>query len=186
MNVYDFDGTIYKGDSAIDFYLFCLKRKPIIIKRFISQIVSFIKYKLKKISKEEFKETFYSYFNDIKNIDEYVELFWDKNQHKIKKWYIKQKNKNDVIISASPEFMIKNIGKRLGIKNIICSKVDKKTGTYYGKNCYGEEKVRRFKEIYKDKIINNFYSDNYCDAPLADISENAYYVKNNKIIKWSK
>ena len=26
MNVYDFDKTIYYGDSTADFYLFCLKR----------------------------------------------------------------------------------------------------------------------------------------------------------------
>ena len=25
MNVYDFDGTIYNGDSTIDFYLYCIK-----------------------------------------------------------------------------------------------------------------------------------------------------------------
>ena len=24
--VYDFDGTIYDGDSSIDFFLFCLKK----------------------------------------------------------------------------------------------------------------------------------------------------------------
>ena len=32
MNVYDFDKTIYKGDSTLDFYFFCLRKKPIIIK----------------------------------------------------------------------------------------------------------------------------------------------------------
>ena len=26
MNVFDFDGTIYSGDSTIDFYFFALKR----------------------------------------------------------------------------------------------------------------------------------------------------------------
>lgn len=26
VNVYDFDGTIYDGDSTIDFYKFCLKK----------------------------------------------------------------------------------------------------------------------------------------------------------------
>ena len=32
MNVYDFDGTIYNGDSTIDFYIYALKSKPSIIK----------------------------------------------------------------------------------------------------------------------------------------------------------
>lgn len=26
MNVYDFDKTIYDGDSTIDFYLYCVKK----------------------------------------------------------------------------------------------------------------------------------------------------------------
>ena len=25
--VYDFDGTIYNGDSSIDFFFFCLRKK---------------------------------------------------------------------------------------------------------------------------------------------------------------
>ena len=28
MNVYDFDKTIYDGDSSVDFYKFSLKRHP--------------------------------------------------------------------------------------------------------------------------------------------------------------
>ena len=32
MNVYDFDNTLYKGESSYDFFFFCLKRKPKMIK----------------------------------------------------------------------------------------------------------------------------------------------------------
>ena len=32
VNIYDFDGTIYDGDSSIDFYLFCLRKNVSIIK----------------------------------------------------------------------------------------------------------------------------------------------------------
>ena len=28
IDVYDFDGTIYDGDSTVDFTLFCLRRHP--------------------------------------------------------------------------------------------------------------------------------------------------------------
>ena len=28
MNVYDFDGTIYDGDSTFDFYKYCMKKHP--------------------------------------------------------------------------------------------------------------------------------------------------------------
>ena len=31
MNVYDFDGTIYKGDSSLDFFKFFIKKDPKIL-----------------------------------------------------------------------------------------------------------------------------------------------------------
>ena len=31
MNVYDFDDTIYAGDSTVDFFFYCLKKKPAIV-----------------------------------------------------------------------------------------------------------------------------------------------------------
>ena len=127
MNVYDFDKTIYKGDSTLDFYFFCLRKKPIIIKKFHKQIYSAILYKLGKITKTEFKENFYIFLNDLENIDNLLKEFWDNNQNKIKSFYLKQKNDDDVIISASPTFLLEPICRRLNIKYLIASKVDKNT-----------------------------------------------------------
>ena len=31
MNVYDFDGTLYDGDSTMDLYRYCLLRRPYIV-----------------------------------------------------------------------------------------------------------------------------------------------------------
>lgn len=39
MNVYDFDGTIYNGDSSVDIYFFLLKRYPKLIAYFPKQIL---------------------------------------------------------------------------------------------------------------------------------------------------
>lgn len=127
MNVYDFDKTIYKGDSTLDFYFFCLRKKPIIIKEFPKQIYSTILYKLGKITKTEFKENFYIFLNDLENIDNLLKEFWDNNQNKIKSFYLKQKNDDDVIISASPTFLLEPICRKLNIKYLIASKVDKNT-----------------------------------------------------------
>lgn len=59
MNVYDFDKTIYEGDSTIDFYLFCLKKYPQILKYLPKQILGMLKYKIKSINKTQFKEDFF-------------------------------------------------------------------------------------------------------------------------------
>ena len=60
MNVYDFDKTIYYGDSTADFYLFCLKRHKKILTLAPSLLGAFLKfYVFKKGTKTDFKEKMY-------------------------------------------------------------------------------------------------------------------------------
>ena len=89
-----------------------------------------------------------------------------------------------MIISASPEFHIREICSRIGIKNVIASKVDPKTGRCLGPNCRDEEKVRRFREIFGDAEIDDFYSDTEHDVPLAILAKRAYLIKNGTITDW--
>ena len=102
---------------------------------------------------------------------------------KIKKWYLDNKKNDDIIISASPEFLLKPLEKILHV-NIIASIVDKKNGKFISENCYGQEKVKRYNEFTKNKI-NNFYSDSYSDKPMMMEAENSYIVKNDTIEKVS-
>lgn len=183
-NVYDFDKTIYEGDSTIDFYLYCLKQYPFIIRWIPKQCCAFFLYKTKRITKTKMKEMFYSFFQDIRNIDLIVHSFWIKNENKVAKWYLRQKESTDLIISASPEFLLKPICEKLGISCLIASKVDNKTGAYNGENCYGEEKVRRFYAEYPTEKIKSFYSDSYSDTPLANLAEQAYLVRKNQLQDW--
>lgn len=186
MNVYDFDDTIYKGDSTKDFYLFCLKKHPKILFILPKQLFFFGIYILGIIDKKRFKEVFYEFLKKLVNVDKYLEEFWTANKHKIKKWYLEIKQPTDIIISASPYFLLEPICKKLEIKNLIASNVDKRTGKYIGENCYGIEKVIRYKELFKDQKIKNFYSDSYSDAPLMELAENSYIVDDDKLIVWNK
>ena len=132
MNVYDFDKTIYEGDSTIDFYLFCLKKYPQILKYFPKQILGMLKYKMKSINKTQFKEDFFSFLREIPDVKKEVRIFWKRKKKKIKKWYIEQRKPDDVIISASPEYLLKEICDELEIKYLIASKVEEKTGKFMG------------------------------------------------------
>ena len=184
MNVYDFDNTIYKGDSTTDFFLFSLKRHPSIIRLFPGIIGGFIKfYVFKKGTKTQFKQKIMYFVKHI-NYNEDIDDFWKIKLKNIKSFYIEQKASDDVIISASPYFVIEPACRKLGIEHIICSPVDVQSGEYKGENCHGKEKVRKFYEKFPQGEINNFYSDSYSDTPLAEISHNAYMVKSNKITKW--
>ena len=65
IDVFDFDKTLYKKDSTIQFYLYCLSKYKKIIKYFPSQIYSFLLYKLKIKPKKYFKEKFFYFLKDI-------------------------------------------------------------------------------------------------------------------------
>lgn len=184
MNAYDFDKTIYINDSTADFYIFCIKKKPsLAFTLFTTAFASANYYVFKRGTKTEFKQKMYGFLTKI-DASSLADEFWDKHICGIKSFYLSQQREDDVIISASPEFLLKPICNRLGIKHLIASRVDPKTGRYNGVNCHGEEKVRRFFEAFPNGRIEKFYSDSHSDDPLAKISEQSYLIKGDLISPW--
>ena len=183
MNVYDFDGTLYDGDSTMDLYRFCLKRRPYIILCLPGQLIARSKFKKGKIDRTQLKQRYYRFFRYM-DMEKMSERFWDANMDKLFPWYKDIQKEDDVIISASPEFHIKEICSRIGISNVIASKVDAKTGECLGPNCRDEEKVRRFREAFGDAEIDGFYSDTDHDLPLAKMAKKAHFVRNGKVEDW--
>lgn len=187
MNVFDFDKTIYDGDSTADFCLWLIRRYPSVSLDFISNLGVVLRYKFGKISKTEMKQSLYKCFRRVPDMDKELALFWDRHIKNIEKWYLDIKQDDDVIISASPEFLLTECCRRLGIKHLMASRVDRKTGKYDGLNCYGAEKPKRFDAYFGEserEKIENFYSDSYSDAPLAVIAKKAYLIKNHTPTEW--
>lgn len=184
MNVYDFDDTIYYGDSTIDFYKFCVRSHPILIKYLPIQIYGILKYLLGICDKKQCKQNFFVFLKGI-DAEILVEEFWKKNIKNIKKWYIQQKLEDDVVISASPMFLLEPVCKKIGINHLIASEVNIKTGEFYSENCYGKEKVIRYCEKFKNKKIDKFYTDSMSDIPLIEIAKESYIVKNDILIQWN-
>ena len=182
INSYDFDKTIYNGDSSADFYKYCLKKNKKILLQVPVQLWGTILYILKIIDKTKFKERVFSFLKRVDDVDLYVDEFWKEHYKKIKKWYLEQKERTDVIISASPEFLLKPLEKKLKV-NIIASRVDKKTGKFLSKNCHDYEKITRYEELY-DKKIKAFYSDSIkADRAMFEYAKEAYLVTKDKVEK---
>ena len=182
INGYDFDETIYDGDSSVDFYKYCLKRNKKVLLNAPKQLFGAILYILKIVDKTRFKEYVFSYLNRIDDVDSYVKDFWKSHYKNIKKWYLDQKEKTDVIISASPEFLLKPLEKKLNVL-IIASRVDKKTGKCNSKNCHDYEKIVRYEEVSKKKM-KAFYSDSIkADRAMFEYAKEAYLVTKNKVEK---
>lgn len=186
MNVYDFDGTIYDGDSSIDYYWYCLKHHPTIIFKLPEFLWHILLYKRKIINKTQLKESYFSFLKYIPNVETEVVLFWDNHICKIKKWYKQQQQLDDVIISASPFFLIDEACQRLGIKYIIASDVDPRTGKFNSPNCHDEQKVVYFKQQFPDVKIDKFYSDSLNDIPMARLADKAYLVKGEAVRIWKR
>lgn len=186
MNVYDFDNTIYDGESVVDFFLFYCKKDKSLLKFLPSLICALLKYKQGKISVEEalskYGRKFSDYYSRNIGISENLYIFWNKNMHKIKPFYKQIQQDDDLIISGSPESSLEIICKRLGIKQYIGSIIDPETGKIQ-RLCIREKKVEAFRNLFPDAKIDNFYTDSVNDTPLMQLSENVYLVKGNKITK---
>lgn len=186
MNVYDFDNTIYRGESAIDFFLYFLKRDPKLIAYAPKVIKALAGYKAQKISIDEalaeYGALVEDYCRTIENLDEHIKNFWDLNCKKIKPFYFGIRKDDDVILSAGFDIVLAEMGRRMNIKNIISTETDRENFKIIN-FCFRENKVRAFKKHYPDTVIENFYTDSLNDQPIIDLAENAYLVKGDKITK---
>lgn len=184
MNVYDFDNTIYDGESVVDFFLFYCKKDKSLIKYMPSVFLALLKYKAGKVTIEQalsrYGEKVGSFYRN-NQVEKDMVVFWDEHMHKIKPFYKDVQTDDDLIISGSPEFSLEIICKRLGIKRYIGSIIEKDGSI--SRLCIREAKVKAFFEKYPDTEIENFYTDSINDIPLIEISKNAYLVKGNKITK---
>jgi Phosphoserine phosphatase len=180
LNVYDFDNTILRGDSTARFFAYCLRHFPRMWADVPAQAVNGLLFVLKIRKKQVFKQRMLGFLKCIPDVDAAVDAFWAKNFDRVKPFYADTHRADDVIISASPEFLIRPACERLNIKTVMGSPVDKHTGTFSGLNCHGEEKVRRFRAVFPDAQIDDFYSDSLSDSPLADCAERAYMVTGEK------
>lgn len=174
MDVYDFDGTLYRGDSTANFLKWCLRRYPrvaLTLPRTAAAAGACLG--LHVIDKTRFKAALYRFLPHIPDIDRELERFWAHHEGRISGPACA--HPGDLVISASPEFLLRDVCARRGL-TLIASQVDPHTGRVLGPNCSGEEKVRRFRELYPDAAIDHFYSDSRNDDPLAAIAAEAYLV----------
>lgn len=189
MTIYDFDKTIYDGDSTVDFLLFCIRKRPRLVRFLPLALRLSLMYKLCIISYKDFlragERTLHVAVRELDDVDRLVREFWDRNQHKIKKFYLQQQREDDLILSGSCEILLDEICRRLGIRNYIGSRLDLHKGSIEFL-CYHENKVKAFSERYPGAEIDAFYTDSMLDLPMMRQAENVYLVKKNRIRAWNE
>lgn len=186
MNAYDFDNTIYDGESLFDFFMFCLSKKLSLIIYLPLVIYILILYKLTLLSDKKlynFANIMSSTIIDSKDdIPRYVDEFWKKNNYKLKPLFLRKLKESDIIITASPRFLIEGIKDKLNTKNIICTEYNLNTGKFEF-ICFRHNKVKIFRQLYPSTKVDEFYTDSLNDIPMIKLAKRAYLVKKNKTPK---
>ncbi len=180
MNIFDFDGTLYKGDCTFDFWLYCMKEFPAARKRIPKEMSFALAYLMKRVTLDRFKGVLYEFFEDVPDIEDVVKRFWTCNIDQIRLDVLAFANKGDLVASASPEGLLSPICKELGFK-LIASEVDMRTGKLLSPNCKGEEKVDRIKQEGLPLHYNMAFTDSLSDMPIARLADEAFIVKKREI-----
>ena len=184
MNTYDFDKTVFYPDSSCEFVLYCLRRHTAAVLRALpGALAASLRYAFRGCGTKELKERLFAFLRYLDDADMAVRGFWNEKRGNIGEWYLAQRRDDDVIISASPDFLLRPIAEELGVR-LIATDMDRRTGRISGENCHDSEKVRRFRAEYPDGHTENFYSDSLSDAPMAGIADRAYLVKKGVLSPW--
>lgn len=194
MRVFDFDGTIYDGESLFDLYLYSARHDPKVF-RYIAPVLRYaVKYKLGRATLEQMEYgvgkmtegylTELSRSKRVASVEQLVDDFWDRNYSRIKPWY--QPESDDVILTASFSLTVGEACRRLGVRNLVASEVDVGTMKVTYLN-FSTNKAKRFRELYgPDAVIDEFYTDSKFDQPMIDMARHAFMVKGTPSRKSSR
>ena len=184
-DLYDFDKTVYKKDCSVQFWKYCLKRRPHLALMSPVQLLGVILMRFKRTNILG-KSLMLSYVKHI-DTERFVADFWIENRCHINQWFEPEKRKLPAVVcSASPEFLLEGICKELKVYKMIGTKVDPETGKMLGKNCKRAEKIVRISEHFdlNETVFENAYSDSLkSDFPILSLAQNAYLVTDGKCEK---
>ena len=184
MKVFDFDNTLYHGESAVDLALYMIRNNKRIILYLPKIFINLIKYKLCLVNKRKMVDAINDFLqNVLSGKDELycaVDGFWAKNRRKLDRKMLNMIEKDDVIITAGPDFLINGIRDLINTDNIISSRINADTMKVKYLN-FGSNKVKGFKAMYGNRNIDCFYTDSYNDKALMEISDSVFIVKKGRL-----
>ena len=184
IDLYDFDGTIFRGDSTRVFWLYCLRKKPALAKHLPRQLAALAMMACKRWDLTRGKGAFLRFVRDI-DLESMAERFWAERriQRRIAPWFERRDDAlPTVIASASPEALLAPVARRYGVPHLIATRIDPRTGRLTSPNCKGEEKVERLREVLPEALVRAMYTDDMrADAPLLAMAQQKYIVRQGKV-----
>lgn len=189
--VFDFDGTITRKDTLLEFIKFSKGKLSFII-GFVLFSPLLIAYKLGLYPNWKVKQKIFSYFFNGLKYSTFCELgkdfttkinsFLKPTQIEALKHHITNGDKV-YIISASIEEWISPWCNEFGIENVLGTQIEVQdgiiTGKFKSKNCYGQEKVNRLlkKEPARKQYFLIAYGDSCGDKEMLAFADKSILCK---------
>ena len=188
IDVYDFDGTIYDGDSTVDFTRFCLRRHPSLLLALPRFAWVCLRLAAGRAGLREMKSVLFSEMARRFSLEDEARQFWQqpKTRAKLGAWFeTTPRDVPIVIASASPEFELRYGAALLGVETLIGTRCDTATGLLTGPNCKGEEKLRRMEEAVGPYTIRAMYTDSVkSDGPLLRKAQQGYILRHGAVSRY--
>ncbi|MGL4393780.1 MAG: HAD family hydrolase [Brevinema sp.] len=202
LSLYDFDKTIYNGDTGVEVLKFLFKHYPKKSYPYAGQLIgTILSYFFKINNKKQFKQNIYRIITQF-SLDDWnkiIQEFWDIEKNRffpdvIKQLHVDQENGYTIgIISASPELMLLPIKELVPCDFLIGTAYEihgqKITTQMIGENCKREEKVLRLKKHMQEHFSNQqyeikkMYSDSRHDMPLLELADEAFTIEADGSIR---
>lgn len=181
---FDFDDTLARGDSILPYLLFCIRRGLAPKRQLFRAALAFLRWKLQPSTGRAAKETTLSFIagHTVEEMDEVARDFFRESQQKrffaqgVRQLEEHRRNGvTTVIVSASSDVYMRVLPEFMPVDHVISTTCEVSNGRYtgkVGKNCKGEEKVRRINEWLDAKGLaidsgRSFgYGDSPSDAPM--------------------
>ena len=196
--VYDFDKTIYSGESGTNFFTYYLKKYPLKAILFgLTYLKEVLLYLVKITDLKRLKERFFIFLESHSNeeIEKIVDGFWKEYDKKMYSWTQKELEENKkeadmvIVTSATPLFLLERLIPEMGYDMVFGTEFkgdgkEKFAAEIKGENNKGMEKVRKLNKWAKENDMEyeiiKFYSDSLADKPLYDIADKKYWIKKGK------
>lgn len=188
---FDFDGTLTYRDSLLPF-LFFSSGIYLTLFKLMTLVPLFIQYVFGFQSRQETKEKVLTKFfkgKSLRDIRAIGQLYAEGSLNKQLrpqaleriKWHLNQGHRC-ILISASIDAYLHPWARLNGFHDTITSELDvdtqgNVTGKLKGKNCWGEEKSRRLKELLspQTEYLLYAYGDSKGDGQLLTMADYSYY-----------
>ncbi|MBR3765443.1 MAG: HAD-IB family hydrolase [Clostridia bacterium] len=197
----DFDDTLAKGDSILPYLLFCIRKGLAPRRQLLRAAVAFLRWKIQPSTGRAAKETSLSYIagRTVAEMDETAREFFRTVHTKafFREGIAEMQRQREcgamvVVVSASSDVYMHVLPEFLPCDEVICTVCEVKDGVYtgrVGKNCKGEEKVRRItawlnkKGLAIDKAASSGCGDSPSDAPMLLLTGNPVLVNPKKKLR---